>query len=44
MNISKGKNSTAILLAGNYFTFALYALGSVVLGIVAVAIGYALAK
>ena len=38
------KESLCLLQAGNYFTFILYALGSVVLGIVAVALGYALAK
>ena len=38
------KESLSLLQAGNYFTFILYALGSVVLGIIAVALGYALAK
>ena len=38
------KESLCLLLAGNYCTFILYALGSVVLGIIAVALGYALAK
>ena len=38
------KESLCLLQAGNYFTFVLYALGSVVLGIIAVALGYALAK
>ncbi len=38
------KESLCLLQAGNYFTFILYALGSVVLGIIAVALGYALAK
>ena len=38
------KESLCLLQAGNYSTFILYALGSVVLGIVAVALGYALAK
>ena len=34
------KESLCLLQAGNYSTFILYALGSVVLGIVAVALGY----
>ena len=38
------KESLCLLQAGNYSSFILYALGSVVLGIVAVALGYALAK
>ena len=38
------KESLCLLQAGDYFTFALYALGSVVLGIAAVALGYAVAK
>ena len=38
------KESLCLLQAGDYLTFALYALGSVVLGIIAVALGYALAK
>ena len=38
------KESLCLLQAGNYSTFILYALGSVVLGIIAVALGYALAK
>ncbi len=38
------KESLCLLQSGNYSTFILYALGSVILGIVAVALGYALAK
>ena len=38
------RESLCLLQAGNYSSFILYALGSVVLGIVAVALGYALAK
>ncbi len=38
------KESLCLLQAGNYSSFILYALGSVVLGIAAVALGYALAK
>ena len=38
------KESLNLLQAGNYTVFCLYALGSVVLGILAVAIGFALAK
>ena len=38
------KEGLSLLQAGNYSTFILYALGSVVLGIVAVALGYFLAK
>ena len=38
------KESLNLLQAGNYTAFCLYALGSVVLGILAVAIGFALAK
>ena len=38
------KESLCLLQVGNYSTFFLYALGSVVLGIAAVALGYALAK
>jgi len=38
------KESLSLLQAGNYSAFILYALGSVVLGIAAVALGYALAK
>lgn len=38
------KEGLCLLQAGNYSSFILYALGSVVLGIAAVAIGYALAK
>ena len=38
------KECLSLLQAGNYTTFILYALGSVVLGIIAVAVGYALAK
>ena len=41
---SFSKESLCLLQAGNYFTFILYALGSVMLGIIAVALGYALAK
>ena len=38
------KESLSLLQAGNYFSFIVYALGSVVLGIVAVALGYTWAK
>ena len=38
------KESLCLLQAGNYTSFILYALGSVVLGIGAVALGYSLAK
>lgn len=38
------KESLCLLQAGNYSLFILYAMGSVVLGIAAVALGYALAK
>ncbi len=38
------KESLGLLQTGNYTTFALYALGSLVLGIAAVALGYAIAK
>ena len=38
------KESLNLLQTGNYTVFCLYALGSVVLGILAVAIGFALAK
>lgn len=38
------KESLCLLQSGNYSTFFLYAIGSVVLGMAAVAIGYALAK
>ena len=38
------KESLCLLQAGNYSSFILYALGSVVLGIAAVALGYSLAK
>ena len=38
------KESLSLLQAGNYFSFILYALGSVALGIVAVALGYTWAK
>lgn len=38
------KESLSLLQAGNYTAFALYAVGSVMLGIAAVAIGFAIAK
>jgi crcB protein len=38
------KEGLCLLQSGSYFAFFLYALGSVVLGLVAVAIGFALAK
>ncbi len=38
------KESLNLLQSGSYTTFALYALGSLVLGIAAVALGYAIAK
>ena len=38
------KEGLCLLQSGNYSTFILYALGSVILGIVAVALGYVLAK
>jgi len=38
------KESLALLQSGNYTTFALYTLGSMLLGIAAVALGYAIAK
>ena len=38
------KESLNLLQTGNYTVFCLYALGSVVLGILAVALGFALAK
>ena len=38
------KESLALLQTGSYLTFALYAVGSVLLGIAAVALGYLIAK
>lgn len=38
------KEGLCLLQAGNYSSFILYALGSVVLGLLAVALGFALAK
>lgn len=38
------KESLALLQAGSYTTFVLYAVGSLVLGIASVALGYAITK
>lgn len=38
------KESLALLQTGSYLTFALYAVGSVLLGIAAVALGYLISK
>ncbi len=38
------KESLTLLQAGNYTTFALYALGSMALGILAVALGFSVTK
>lgn len=38
------KESLSLLQSGNYITFTFYVVGSIVLGITAVVIGYAIAK